>query len=89
MSTVLKFIELAEALERALSQKQWELAEDLLAERQRVLELVEPGSLDDASRDRIRSIDGRCMKYLIEMQTSLVSEAKRRQRVARYGSSDY
>lgn len=83
-----KFLELAKALDAALSSEEWQLAEDLLEERGRVLESLKPGSLDEASRRQIQAIDNRCMKRLVEVRSSLLSEAKRRQRVAQYGAQD-
>ena len=87
--TIAKFLELAQALDRALTNEEWQLAEDLLEERRRVLESLRPGSLDEASRAEIQAIDARCMKRLTEVQSGLLSEAKRRQRVAQYGSQDH
>ena len=86
--TVEKFLELAQALERALASEQWQLAEDLLEERRRILESLQPGSLDEPSRTQIQAIDARCMKRLTEVQSDLLLEAKRRQRVAQYGLKD-
>ena len=82
------FLELAKALDAALSSEEWQLAEDLLEERGRVLESLKPGSLDEASRKQIQAIDERCMKRLTEVQSDLLLEAKRRQRVAQYGLKD-
>ena len=87
--SVKKFIELAQALDRALASEEWQLAEDLLEERRRVLESLRPGSLDEVSRAEIQAIDERCMKRLMKVQSGLLSEAKRRQRVAQYGSQDH
>ena len=41
------------------SSEEWQLAEDLLEERGRVLESPLPGSLDEASRRQIQAIDNR------------------------------
>ena len=85
----MKFLELAQALDRALANEEWQLAEDLLEERRRILESLQPGSLDEASRTQIQDIDKRCMKRLMRVQSGLLSEAKRRQQVAQYGSQDH
>lgn len=82
-----RFLDLCKELEKAISMDQWDLAEDLLEERHRLIEKQQPGVLTQAGEEEINQADERVRALIQEKRKELLGSVRRRQDIARYGRS--
>lgn len=88
MSSTERFLRLSDELEKAINGNHWELAEDLFAERGRLLESGDIKALTPVEREDIRQRDARCEALIRQKQKKLMGEAQRIHDIEKYSRQD-
>ena len=88
MSSTERFLKLCEELEKAVTGDHWELAEDLFAERERLIQSGELKAMTPVDLEEIRQRDARCEALIRQKQKGLMGEARRIHDIEKYSRQD-
>lgn len=88
MSSTERFLKLCDELEKAIEGDHWELAEDLFAERGRLIESGALSGMTPEFRQQVTASDARCQTLIRQKQRTLVGAVQRMHDIEKYGRQD-